>query len=331
MKILTDSRLKVARRCQREHEIRFELGFEGLIEAAALKFGRLIHLALEAWWLGWQLSSADRLLVALQALDTEDIDPFDRVKAQELIRGYHYRWIDEDYEVLAVEVAFETALINPATAQSSKTWRLAGKIDVVVRDRRTGLVHIIEHKTTSEDISPGSSYFNRLRIDGQVSIYYLGAASLGYEVAGCVYDVIHKPRIKPLKATPLEDRKYRKDGQLYANQREEDETPEEYRARLQEDIAQNPADYYQRADVVRLDSELLEAMQDNWILARQLRESANAGIAPRNPDACMRYGRECEFFAVCTGQTSLEDGTRYTRKSSIHPELPSSEDTGVAP
>jgi hypothetical protein len=42
---------------------------------------------------------------------------------------------------------------------------------------------------------------------------------------------------------------------------------------------------------------------------------------PRNPDACMRYGRVCEFFAVCSGEAQLTDPTRYERVDNPHPEL----------
>ena len=34
-----------------------------------------------------------------------------------------------------------------------------------------------------------------------------GAAALGHDVAGCLYDVICKPGLRPLKATPVEARK----------------------------------------------------------------------------------------------------------------------------
>ena len=43
-------------------------------------------------------------------------------------------------------------------------------------------------------------------IDGQVSGYYVGASTLGYEVDVCLYDVIRKPTIRPYKATPEESR-----------------------------------------------------------------------------------------------------------------------------
>lgn len=316
MKLLTASRLRAARACQRLHSYQYEQGYRPVEDADFLRFGTLVHLGLEAWW----KSDGDRLADALAAVQGE-ADPFDRVRAEELLRGYHFRWIDEPLEVLAVEVEFLTDLRNPATGAPSRTWKLAGKIDVIVRDLRDGLVRNVEHKTSAEDIRQGSEYWRRLRMDGQVSIYYVGAASLGHDVAGCLYDVLGKPGIRPLKATPVEARKFKKDGTLYANQRLADETPEEFRARLVEDIASDPNAYFQRGDVVRLESEMSEALFDIWQLGQQIREAELADRAPRNPDACVRYGRTCPYFDVCTGAASLDDTTRFTRRADVHPEL----------
>lgn len=325
-RLLSNSRLKVARSCQREHFNKYVLGFRPLDEGEALRFGTLIHLGLEAWW----KASGDRLQAALDAISAvEDLDPFDRVKAEVMLHGYHFRWCDEPYEVLAVEAHFECELVNPTTGRPSQTWRLGGKLDVIVRCLRTGHVLIIEHKTSSEDITPGSPYWRRLRMDSQVSTYYEGAQALGYDVRGCLYDVLGKPGLRPLKATPVETRKYTKKGELYANQRAEDETPEEYRERLILDMTADPAGYFQRGDVVRLETEMAEALYDIWQTAQQIRESELAKRHPRNPDACQRYGRLCPYFEVCTGAASLEDPLLFTKSDDVHPELAG--DTAVQP
>lgn len=323
--LLTNSRLKASRACQRLHEYEYVLWWRLAVEPETLRFGSLFHDGQEAWW-GWTPEApVGRLAAAFEAVSGE-ADPFDRVRAEELLRGYDARWGAEPYEVLAVEREFRAPLRNPETGAVSRTWTLGGKLDVVVRDLRTGRVLLVEHKTSSEDITPGSEYWRRLRMDGQVSVYYVGAAALGFDVEGCLYDVIGKPTIRPLKATPVEERKYTKPtkaepvSRLYANQREADETPEEFRARLVGDIAANPAAYFQRGEVVRLESEMTDALHDVWQLGRQIRESELAHRAPRNPDACVRFGRTCPFFGVCTGEESLEDNPRFTR-STPHPEL----------
>jgi len=314
--LLTISRMKSARACLRLHKLRYLEGWRPVREADTLRFGTLIHAGLEAWW---QAPMAHRLDAALAALDVE-ADPYDRARARALIVGYDARWADQRYETLGVEVAFVAPLVNPDTGAASRTYSLAGKIDAIVRDAH-GRVLIVEHKTSSEDVSTGSEYWRRLVMDGQVSVYFEGARSLGHDVEGCLYDVIAKPGLRPYKATPPESRKYTKDGSLYANQREEDETPDAYEARLLEAIAAAPDKFFARGEVPRLETELDEARADAWQTGRLLRESELAGRAPRNPDACVRYGRTCDFFDVCAGQASLDDPSRFIRLTHSHPEL----------
>lgn len=249
------------------------------------------------------------------------IDPFDLVRAECMLIGYHERWKDEPYAVLGVEQEFRAPLINPDTGAASRTWQLAGKLDALVRDLTDGRVLIVEHKTTSADVGPGTDYIKRLRLDGQVSIYFEGAAALGLEPAACLYDVLVKPGQRPLKATPIENRKYTKDGRLYAAQRDRDETAAEYRERVMTTIAEDPNGHYLRAEVVRLDSERDEARAELWQQGRMIRENQLAGRHPRNPDACVRFGRTCEYFGVCTGEASLTDPVLFQRATCVHPEL----------
>jgi hypothetical protein len=247
-----------------------------------------------------------------------EIDPYELARAEAMIVGYDCRWGSEQFETLAVEAEFFTSLVNPETGSASRTWRLGGKIDAIVRDEQ-GRVLIVEHKTATGEIGAGSEYWKRLRLDGQVSIYYEGARSLGYDVEACLYDVLGKPAQRPYKATPLEARKFTKDGRLYATQRDRDETPEEYRDRVLNAIAEDPAGYFQRGEVVRLEAEMADALHDVWSIAKQIREAELAKRFPRNPDACVRWGRTCEFFPVCSGETSI-DGPAF-RRSAAHSEL----------
>lgn len=323
--LLTQSRLRASRRCQRLHHIQYELGYRPLEDALVLRFGSFVHRFLEAWWVLRQRGvNGDELLeqaLAWARERTEGLDPFEQMRAEWLMRGYHVRWEGSPYEVLAVEAPFETELRNPTTGAASRTWHLAGKLDVVVRDIRDSRVLLVEHKTSSEDITQGSAYWARLRMDGQVSVYYEGARSLGHAVSGCIYDVLGKPKQQPLKATPEESRKYTAKGALYANQRADDETPEAFGARVAEAIAEEPGRFYQQGEVVRLEAEMAEALFDIWQLGQQIRESELAGRHPRNPDGCMKYNQQCPFFDVCSGAASLDDPTRFTRSTDIHPEL----------
>lgn len=114
-------------------------------------------------------------------------------------------------------------------------------------------------------------------------------------------------------------------GRLYANMRDRDETPDEYRARVRADIAANPEKYFQRGMVVRLAQEEVDAQADAWELGKQIRESQLENRWPRNPEACDSYGSLCSYWAVCTGEATIDDPTRF-RDADKHEELAAEDD-----
>lgn len=186
---------------------------------------------------------------------------------------------------------------------------------------------VIETKTSSEDISPGSSYWKRIRMDPQIGVYLRAAQQMGLDVYGVGYDVIGKPQLRPLKATPLESRKYTKPtkkdpvSRLYANQRDRDETPEEYGQRCVAAIAAEPDAYYQRALPVRLFREQHECAVDVWQTAQTMRDARRLNMYPRNPDACIRWNRSCDFLLVCAGDVSIDDPLLFRRGERPNEEL----------
>lgn len=318
--LLTNSRLRTYRECPRKHRLMYEECWRPVREDDTLAYGTLGHLGLEAWW----RAESDPLGAALDAVAGRARDPYQQVSVEEVIRGYHDRWDAERdlYEVLSVEAPFTAPLLNPETMAPSRAWDLAGKVDAIVRERSTGRVLLVEHKFTGEDVSDDSKpYWAKLAMDGQVSHYYIGAEALGHPVEGCLYDVVSKPGQRPLKATPLESRKYTKDGRLYAAQRENDETPEEYRERIRAAIQAQPEAFFRRRPVPRLESDLRDYMGDAWAYAAQIREARTAGRAPRNPEACHRFS-VCPFWDVCAnGLKPEEHPETYQRVESAHPEL----------
>lgn len=344
--LLTASRLRVARSCKRKHRIMYELGFRPATEAEELFFGALLHLGLEAWWLAVKagLVPGEWLGQMLATVLAVKADPFTLAKAEVMLMGYHARWEADaaHFEVLGVEERFECDVVNPDTGAPSRTWRLGGKLDVRVRDRRDGLVKFIEHKGSSEDITPGSAYWSRLRMDGQVSVYFDGCEALGTPAAACIYDVLGKPQLRPKDVPALNEYGEKvvvdREGKRVRNKTgggwrqsadstqgytlvTRPETVEEFKARLVEAITAEPDRFYARGEVVRLEQELRDARFDIWSMGKELRENELAGRAQRNPDACEQYGRMCPFFDACTGAASLEDPFRFRRTEHLHPEL----------
>jgi hypothetical protein len=378
MLLITSSALAVYRRCPREYRYRYLDRRRPRKRPEALVLGSAVHAALEAWLRAVQMNTrirsatgsadvcVDPLVNALSAFDeyiaanVDDEDPeldeYAIAKAQVMVEGYHARWHAkfEALEVVAVEVRFECALRNPSSDRSSRTFRLAGKVDAVVHI--DGRLYLVEHKTTSADLAPSSDYWTRLRMDGQVSVYTAGVRASGYRVEGCLYDVLRKPGTRPLLTTPKENRRYTKGksckicrkaardaGQwpkttpptpppkpthdcaecdqprLHKDQRLEDESVDAYRSRLRHAVAAAPESYYGQGMVVRTDDEMAEHDMDTWLQARALRDSSRFDGWPKNPDGCVRFNRRCAYWGVCTHTASL-DGDEF-ESTDAHPEL----------
>ncbi len=323
--LLTNSAAKTFRRCAREFQIAYQLGIRPRETTDALRFGDLFHKAIEQWW----LAMADKLAAALATIP-RDADPVEAVRLRALLCGYDARWSEQPFETVAVERQFVVPLVNPATGAPSKTWELGGKIDAIARHVGTGELWVIEHKTASAslDLENGSLYWERLKIESQLGLYQAAARSIGFDVSGCIYDVIVKPAIRPLSATPLEARKYTKPtkkepgSRLYAGQRDTDETVEEFSDRLFALIAEAPDRFFRRSSpIVRLASDVEDEAFDRWQIGRSIRDAQLANRWPRNTDACERYRRLCSYFSICSRAGSLDDETRFRKVNNVHEEL----------
>ena len=332
--LITTSRMRSFNACRRMHHLQFVLGYRAIVDREAAEFGTIGHAGLEAWWLAYaegrellaceEAQAAVVKAVAASVAKGNHLDEATAVKADLLMLGYHARWAPTmaEYEVIAVERQFEAPLPTPAGAKRVRGLKIAGKLDVLLRKRCDRTVWFCEHKFTTADLTPGSTYWARLRMDTQVSVYFEGTRVLGYEPVGCIYDVISKPLQRPLKATPPDKRKYKKGTtELWANQREHDETMEEFRERMMAEIVSAPEAYFLRAEVVRLEAELEESRRDTYQAALLIRETAKREWSDRNPDACFLWGRPCDFYDHCAGGVSIDDETRFKRLDNVHPEL----------
>lgn len=343
LQLLTNSRRNSFGSCHRKHYFEYELAVRPVQDAEALRFGALIHAALEAWllhlWEGPDAALREALAAILANAPKAEADAYVQAVARAMVEGYHDRWHAEATEVLAVEQHFEIPLLNPDTNGQSRTWKLAGKIDGIVRSA-DGKVRILEHKTTRDQLAADSRYWTKLAIDGQVSGYYMGAKALGYEVEGCLYDVLRKPALRPAQVPVLDedgvrivldangDRVRTKDGKKWREtgdssqgyvQQFRTETADELYARLRADIAANPDAYFRRLEVPRLDADLVEYLSDMWAVGREIAEAQNSGRWPKNPRSCDSYGT-CSYFEVCAGRESIENPHVFKR-GETHPEL----------
>lgn len=316
--LLTNSSRNTFNTCRRKYLYSYELGYESALVNETLYFGSLMHGALEIYF-----SNDLSLNLALEFLESErgEWNQYHVAHARALMIGYHAYWTEDNerFKVLAIEEEFRAPLVNPQSGHNSRSFELGGKLDGIIA-YDNGEKAILEHKTTSFDISDESDYWAKLSMDGQISGYYVGADVIGHDVELCTYDVIKKTGRRPLLATPPENRKYKKDGSLYANQREENETPDAYEQRILDDVMNDPTKFYVRKTVRRTYADLVEYLNDMWQFAFEVRMARNNKSWPRNPNQCLTFGK-CKFWDVCRGLASLEDPLLFERKSRIHMEL----------
>lgn len=323
-------------------------------------------------------------------------DAFEQARLDALWAGYEARWDDSAWRVLGAEVMFSYGL-DSVTISSHKG------MDGLIQDA-DGRTLIVEHKTTGSDTSAGSAYYERLALDGQISIYMDAAVSLGYEPAGVLYDVAARPRHERKLATPVEDRTLTKgkgckvcggkaagvqgsgkrvkpvmvaikaedvgdrprwwcgdfdqaavavaegitetdfhDGppmaefdvalvmdetcpacsgsgweeapRLHKGQRDTDESADEFRLRVAEDIISRPDDYFTRTVVTRTDGDMQRARSSILDTVKLAKVAELFDAFPMNDQSCFAYNSRCPFLGACQGVEDINDRTRFPLRS----------------
>lgn len=276
----------------------------------------------------------NRLQVALAAIDKR-IDPLAadesamivRAKIRGLMAGYDARWASVAWETIEVESEFHLPVINPATGSASRTFTQAGKKDGVVVWPASGKRLLLEHKTTSDDITDANApYWRRLTIDSQVSHYMLAEWQSGQKLDGTLYDVIRKPTIRPKDITKADQKLLvtwgTYCGQLVPQELRDQtrETPELFELRLIADTKERPDFYFGRRVVNRMDSEIAEFAGELWDVGQSILDARNNDRHYRNDASCMAYGTACEYLPICSGHDSI-DSDKWQRSDRVHAEL----------
>lgn len=364
----TCSQIRCFRKCARKHYINYIKGIRPAETKDYYRIGDVFHTGLDFRGKGYTV--ADSIVNAVVKYDDiilEYPDEYheklvlERELAARLLDGYFWRWqkADTQIEVLASEITFEIPVINPFTGEIDENFVISGKIDKIIK-LADGRIALMEHKTTSDDIDPTSNYWKRLRLDIQISIYYLAAKKLGYDVETIVYDVTRKPPItKPKQLSQRQtkqlietgtythrffgDEKSTDIGQYSVQYKESEETvyingsPTKiikapkgfsifetvamYGDRITNDIARRHEFYFSRREIPRLQADLDQIKQDLWDYSQMLLFCDKNNIWPKNDDACLLFG-ECPYFDLCSSGFDFEDVPEgFIQLKNVHTEL----------
>ena len=262
------------RRCPREWFFSYVLYREPLVTPKPLEVGRRVDTAIKSAMLG-------------NVPDFSQLEPDERA----LVVGHTWRW-KGTLDVERVDIPFRVRLGSV---------EVMGEIDAigVLRSSSAGIGAVgrrvlVECKSTSADIHLGSGYWKQIaHVDPQATIYLAAAEQLGLAEPFLVWDALHKPTYR----------------------QKQSETDDAFSERVLGEISADMPRYYQRVEIVRHDEEHAAAVRDieghvhlMQVARMQLKE------VPRNVDSCFKWGRECPFFAVCSGATTIDDPLRYKNK-----------------
>jgi RecB family exonuclease len=302
--LLTYSALNTFRNCPRKYKNRYLDNLRPRERPEALSFGGVIHTAIELWYRSQNAESRlnDVLMYINDAFENRIVDAHQMTQwhlATAMIRGYADRYATEEFEVVEVEKEFVGEIRNPDTGRQSQTFRIAGKVDGIVRCH-DGL-YLLEHKTAP---SVDANYLDKLWTDTQIALYCYYLRELGYPIVGVIYNVLLKSRLKQGKGETQEEYEIRhaelaaknKSGKSTAK-RQMPETDDEYQSRLTEWYSRPEAFH---REFIYLSEDRLAMLQDEvWEITQQYLDARRRGKWLLNTSNCFSYQRPCEYLAYC--------------------------------
>lgn len=217
------------RRCRRLHELMYYRGIRPAKVAMQLAIGTVMHLWLEAWFGAQQFGDRPRWIPHTASIWGPDEsrgisemylerefqkltvrDPYETARLRAMVLAYHLRWRDHDWRVLTVERPFLAPFrlhehLLPGDYIEHPHYERDGRIDAIIVDSDDN-TWACEHKSHLGALDPDDDYWIKLRSDAQCSDYHVGARALGHDISGIIYDVVCKPDLDPLKATPVDKR-----------------------------------------------------------------------------------------------------------------------------
>ncbi|MDD4987199.1 MAG: PD-(D/E)XK nuclease family protein [Dehalococcoidales bacterium] len=261
---------------------------------------------------------------------------------------YGYQWYYEEdnrnMEVVATELKAETPIVSPS-GRAVRNAVLVLRTDALVR--RNGRVMVLENKTTGRSLDPDSTYWKNLELSVQPNLYIYALTAAQQQgnleqygirpfpkddaITDCLYDVFHKPTIRPKKLSQSDLRAMLKSS-LYLNTGVDitvsgkysdkeppeaiwidgepaeieaqktgwtiQETPGMFGTRLLQDITERPEFYFQRRIISRKTDDLIRFERELYNLYLSMRMMENQGCWYCESESCEATFR-CPFIDLC--------------------------------
>ncbi len=321
---LTASSMACALRCPRRYFYENVLGLKTASPSEALRIGTAVHAGGEARARGADFEGQYRA-----AIEGASLDEWTAARVFGILGAYdrvYGETDDRDYAAMEPEVEFSDPI------DGSRTFEQRGKVDglAVLKDGRRV---VWERKTTSDDVSDTSGYWQRLKFNLQLLAYAGWVFRATGELPVCVYDVVRKPALQPRANVPdldadgapvvigadgrrciKRDGTWKRTADAAKGERMSGhpETPDEYGARILDAMSSDPERHFARREVEVTRGMLDEFRRERLGVCRMLLHfAAEARRAerpeyawPRNcsPDSC----RSCPFAGFCLERIEVD-------------------------
>lgn len=252
------SQIKQFKACRRAWELNYKEGLVPVEVSEALEIGKRYHKYLE------EVGNGADLWVEYSGTFT---------KEYAMARAYE-RYIWPKFHVVAAEMEIEKKIGEHI---------LHGFVDGLTDDG-----YIVEHKTTSRDISEGGEYEYNLLWDEQV-LAYMSLTGL----RKVYYTVCKKPTIRIKK----------------------DESDEAFFYRMLDWYDEDTEHKIRVFTVERTDAEVKQFERDFECICAEMQACMDGnGNIYRNNCHCSAYGRRCEYATICLHYDPALDYVAFTKK-----------------
>lgn len=297
---VSNSKVKTWRRCPKKYEFKYVMKLEPKQKSVQLERGSWIHALLEAHYRGESWKAVHKRLARefynLLEEQREDLGDLP-AECLRIMRSYLRYWKQEDEFYNVVDTELDEIITLPTDLQ------LHVIIDLIVEDRRTGLLWIVDHKTRKTFESS-----DNMLLDPQLTNYYDAAVLMGYKPLGGVFynEIRTKAPIVPrltAKTHQLERRR-NIDTDVYTYMsaiRAQGFDPSDYSEILRH-LARNQTDRFFRRPRLPKDPPMLRTMRrELGQSAQEIRTAERLGRFPRTfiPSDC-RWS--CDYKNLCIAQ-----------------------------
>lgn len=312
---LSYSQIATWKRCHKKWQYRYQDRLHPIETVYKMALGTYGHALLEAHYTGADLTAADNdQWGRLMAEQPDQLDPelYNelvelRQQAWRLMERYQDRYQDDPWEPLLAEEHFDVPLREPGGRRSGR-YRLQGFLDLVVRDRATGQVWLVDHKFTGGGLD---SYEDGLVLNDQANMYLWAARELmGVTPTGVIFNLVRtkEPRVpEVLKKGGLSKAKSIDTTYSVYRQAITDNglDPNDY-ADVLETLGAQQDRFFRRVPLIRTDAEIDQIGSELYSVAREI---GNSGAAYRNPTKDCAW--DCQFRELCIMESKGLDSTYY--------------------